>query len=364
MAGLSCLYVTADAIGTSTGGGKVTHHESTALASVGDTQIWQFPEAPRPWGADLAANSRLEASPDYRPDRAHFYSGTFTKTIEILKARGTVISYTAAAHDIAASRREHAMLGLPFDYPHLTDPDQWRSYVRGYLLADVVVCPSAYSADIMRGYGCDHVVVIPHGFDPPARIARIPSRFVVGYLGQPGPDKGLSYLLRAWDIWSAGHSDTLLMIAGRGTLHTLPWIRELCQHGSYFVRGEVAEPADLYDACCLYSQPSSSEGFGCEVLEARAHGRPVICSAGAGARDHANQVVPACDPAELAAAIDHWYDRWRASPQEMIALADRSAITDLTWSRIRDRYADLFSDLPSRDNLLATNRSHELGDST
>ena len=346
MAGLSCLYVTADAIGTATGGGKVTHHESRALASVGDTQIWQFPDASRPWGADLAARSQLEAMPAYAPQRAHFYSGTFTRTIELLKERGTVVSYTAAAHDVDVSRREHAVLGIPFDYPHLTDPDQWRAYLRGYLLADVVVCPSHYSANIMRNYGCENVTVIPHGFDPPAQIARIPERFVVGYLGQPGPDKGLAYLLRAWDAWSADHPDhpdTLLVIAGRGTQHVTPWIRHWCRGGSYEVRGEVAEPHDLYDACCLYVQPSASEGFGCEVLEARAHGRPVICSDGAGARDFANQVVPACDPAAIAQAIDRWHARWIADRDRIDPYADRAAIEHLTWDRIRARYVELFA---------------------
>jgi glycosyltransferase involved in cell wall biosynthesis len=345
MAGLSCLYVTADAIGTATGGGKVTHHESQALASVGDTEIWQFPEEPRPWGADLAASAKLDAMPAYAPTRAHFYSGTFTKTIELLKARGTVVSYTAAAHDIDVSRREHELLGIPFDYPHLTDPDQWRAYLRGYLLADNVVCPSNYSAQIMRGYGCERVTVIPHGFDPPTRIARIPDRFVVGYLGQPGPDKGLSYLLRAWGAWSPDHPDTLLVIAGRGTLHVMPWIRALCSSGSYYVRGEVAEPSDLYDACCLYVQPSASEGFSCEVVEARGHGRAVICSDGAGAADFANTAVPACDPTAIAGALDLWYSRWHSSPQEMVALADPSAISHLTWDHIRARYVEHFSHL-------------------
>ena len=343
MAGLN-LYVTADAIGTATGGGKVTHHESQALASVGDTEIWQFPNEPRPWGADLAASSRLKALPQYKPHRAHFYSGTFTRTIELLRARGAKISYTAAAHDIGVSQREHERLGLSFDYPHLTDPVQWHAYLRGYLLADLVVCPSSYSARIMNSYGCKRVAVIPHGFDPPARIAPIPDLFIVGYLGQPGPDKGLTYLMRAWSVWSSGRTDTLLAIAGRGMLHVMPWIRELCSSGSFYVRGEVAEPNELYDACCLYVQSSSSEGFGCEILEARAHGRPVICSDGAGARDFANHVVPACDPAELASAIDYWYAKWLAScSEEMIALADRAAISHLTWDHIRERYVELFT---------------------
>lgn len=343
MASVSLLYVTADAIGTATGGGRVTRCESQALASIGDAEIWQFPDEPRPWGADLAASSRLIARPTLTPRRAHFYSGTFTTTIEILKARGTTISYTAAAHDIAVSKQEHELLGGSFSYPHLTDPEQWHAYLRGYLLADVVVCPSIYSEGIMRGYGCEHVKIIPHGFDLPTHIARIPGRFVVGYLGQPGPDKGLVYLLRAWNTWSTSHPDALLVIAGRGTLSVAPWIRELCRAGSYYVQGEVAEPRELYDACCVYVQPSASEGFGCEVLEARAHGRPVICSDGAGAREYANDVIQARDHVELARAIDRWFMKWRVDPQAMITIADRSAIAHLTWNDIRDRYIELWS---------------------
>lgn len=345
MAGLA-LYVTADAIGTPTGGGQVTHHESAALASLGsasDTEIWQFPDAPRPWGADLAARARLEARPDYAPRRAHFYSGTFSQTIDLLRARGTTCSYTAAAHDIEISRREHGRLGAQFDYPHLTDPAQWADYVRGYLLADVVICPSTYSARIMERYGCKRVIVIPHGFEPPDRITRIPERFAVGYLGQPGPDKGLVYLLRAWDTWSREHadvSDARLVLAGRGTLHLVSWIRELCRYGSYEIRGEVTDPRELYDACCVYVQPSASEGFGCEVLEARAHGRPVICSDGAGAHDFATDVIPACDSTELVAAIDRWYAHWRTNPQAMIALADSPAIARLAWPDVRARYVE------------------------
>lgn len=345
MAGLSYLYVTADAIGTPTGGGRVTQHESRALASMGETQVWQFSEASRPWGADLAARDRLAAFPQYAPRHAHFYSGTFTQTIELLKTRGTKISYTAAAHDIQVSRSEHDLLGMPFDYPHLIDPDQWKMYQRGYQLADVVVCPSRYSAQIMRGYGCDRVAIIPHGCDLPDRVAKIPSRFVVGYLGQPGPDKGLVYLLRAWDAWSRDHVDALLIVAGRGTMDLLPWIREHCLHGAYSVRGEVEDPREIYDALCVYVQPSATEGFGCEVVEARAHGRPVICSDGAGARDFANHVVPARDEASFVTAIDHWYGKWLADAQGLIAWADRSAIRSLGWDNISDRYVELFASL-------------------
>lgn len=345
------LYITGDAIGTPTGGGKVTLHESQALRSLGgddDTEIWAFPNNQRPWGPDDAASAHLENRPDLRPQIAHFYSGTFSKTIAILKKRGTYISYTAAAHDIEISKREHERLGIPFDYPHLTDKDEWAGYVRGYRHADLVICPSALSEQIMRGYGCENVKVIPHGYDPVDRIAPPPKHFVVGYLGQPGPDKGLIYLLHAWVRWSALTRDqnASLVIAGRGTLGLLPLVRSAMHVGSVQVRGEVDEPRDLYDACTIYVQPSSNEGFGCEVLEARAHGRPVICSRGAGAYTFANEVVSACDPAAIARAIEDWRQRW-GEGEGTWDFQNRATIglESLTWERIRARYTDVWRSL-------------------
>lgn len=347
------LYITADEIGTQTGGGRVTYHESLALAEYAESQgrryeCWSFPKHARPWDPDEAARDLIRhtriTDPLFRPNHAHFYAGTFTKTIQLLKEMRTRITYTAAAHDIGISKREHEAVGMPFDYPHLTDPEKWARYVDGYLMADRVVCPSRLSKEVMIGYGAqeNRVSVIPHGFDPVDRIAPIPSRFVVGYLGQPGPDKGLRYLLDAWCRFAAGKPDVLLMIAGRGTLELRQWIRDMCPAGSFYIRGEVREPRDLYDACCVYVQPSASEGFGCEVLEARAHGRPVICSEGAGARSHANQRVAACDPAAIAVAINEWYQRWMAAPQSLILLAKRQELDHLTWPSIRERYKHLW----------------------
>jgi glycosyltransferase involved in cell wall biosynthesis len=283
--------------------------------------------------------------PGFRPTRAHFYSGTFTKTIELLLTRGTKISYTAAAHNIDVSRREHEQLGIPFDYPHLIDPAQWKRYVRGYLLADLVICPSTYSSKIMRGYGCERIEIISHGFDPPTKIASMPDKFVVAYLGQPGPDKGLAYLLRAWSSWSQfTHRDACLVIAGRGTLGITSWIRNWNLAGSYIVLGEVDDPADVYNACCVYVQPSASEGFGCEVIEARGHGRPVICSNGVGACALANQIVPACSVGDLEDAIDRWHIRWLANPDSLIADAAPLEMAGIvSWDRIRDRYVKVFS---------------------
>jgi glycosyltransferase involved in cell wall biosynthesis len=347
------LYLTADEIGTATGGGTVTAHELAAFSRFGKAAAWSFSSEARPWGPDEAAARRLLSDESFRPRLAHVYSGTFTRTVSILKERGCRVTYTCAAHDVAISRAEHERLGLPFDYPHLTDPAQWERYAGGYRLADVVVCPSKAAARIVRAYGgCDRIVVIPHGVDLSPSRAPLPGRFAVAYLGQGGPDKGVAYLIEAWAI--LGYEDALLTIAGRGTEALLPIVRS-AGRGSIYLRGTVDDVGEIYDACALYVQPSATEGFGIEVLEAMARGRVVICSDGAGASDalidlFPDQVVPARAAAELARRIALFRDMYEHRRETFDARADRAVAVagDHAWSRVCARYVDLWESLCPR----------------
>ena len=320
---MTFLYITADQIGKANhGAGSVTANESEALLSLGEGTYWgrnQFGgEGGEPWRWD---NEAVDKVKDYRQDFGkiqivHFYAGTFSRTVAELKRQGCKITYTAAAHSIDESRKEHEKLGLPFPYPHLTEPDLWKRYVQGYLDADVLICPSKHSADVMLSYGAtNRIEVIPHGVEMPKckecsgaitsvddegyevdrctrccmlpgiePIAPLPQQFTVGYLGAIGADKGLIYLLEAWK--RLNYRDAVLKIGG-GNSHS-PWMKHLVEaHGGGNIQllGWVDDPWQFYSLLSLYVQPSVSEGFGCEVLEAMSAGRPVICSEGAGASD-------------------------------------------------------------------------------
>src|ERR1700738_49777 len=308
------LYITADRINTQTGGGLVTFHESEALKSLGPCEIFDRDILARPgrtafgeydvWEEALSAVAMGQTGPDspwvdpwvwdgfacyrwrelerdrqkYQPPKfAHFYAGTFTTTIKKLKEIGCKVSYTAAAHNIELSKQAHLEAGIPFDYPHLTDPELWKRYVGGYLAADVVICPSTHSADVMRSYGCKNVEIIPHGVDIPETIAPLPKTFTVGYMGSYGPDKNVPILLKAWK--KLAYRDSLLVLAGRDS--NSPYVQDMvAKHGggNIVMAGWVDKVADFYNSISLYVQPSWTEGFGCEVLEAQAHGRAVLCS--------------------------------------------------------------------------------------
>jgi glycosyltransferase involved in cell wall biosynthesis len=333
------LFVTSDRIGSRTGGGLVTYHELESLKATGPTAVINPEPTADPFDADRAAYSRyVRSAQRYR--LAHFYAGTYPTLAAALKADGTKVTYTAAAHDVAASRAEHEALGYKFDYPHLTDPVLFEKYLASYRAADVVICPSAHSRRVMEGFGCRNIVVVPHGVDTDVEVRPLPKRFVVGYLGQPGPDKGLRHLFKAWGM--LGYRDARLVVAGRGTEHLLPLVREA--GGSVHLAGFVREASWLYHSCSVYVQPSVTEGFGLEIVEAMAHGRPVVCSDGAGAADcvsvEAGRVVPAGDAAALARAIDHY----KRNPELLAAHGDeaRRSAAHYSWDRVRRKYQDVW----------------------
>ena len=355
------LYVTADKIGMPTGGGIVTHHESEALKSLGPSEIWDWDKllygAPQimkePWCWDAMGEMQLEFMKHPKYKLAHFYAGTFGNTVKKLKEQGCKIVYTIAAHDKEISRREHEKLGWPFPYPHLTEEALWQRYIEGYHLADVIVCPATIAASIVRNYGPEfrdkRIEVISHGITLPGSVGTLPSRFTVGYLGAIGADKGLTYLIQAWG--KLDYSDATLVIAGRDSTH--PWVidqvhKYVKRPWTVDLRGWVNNVSDFYNSLSLYVQPSATEGFGIEVLEALAYGRPVVCSHGAGAQDILQDASPgllvrACDVNALAGAIDNY--RCNSTALVFGASHAREVAQECTWDKIRQRYVDLWKEV-------------------
>lgn len=366
------LYCTADRIGAETGGGLVTKHESEALAELGPCEVWGRqelgPVAEEPWGWDQKASrvfsdywcKSVKLTSDEqgfqfkrvasKVELAHLYAGVFGRTVGNLKAHGCKVAYTIAAHDREVSRREHEQLGLPFPYPHLTEEGLWQRYIEGYRRADVIVCPGAVAAATVRNYGPEfrdkRIEIIPHGCYLPARVTELPDRFTVGYLGSFGADKGVRYLLEAWQ--KLNYKDAVLVLGGADS--QTPWADHLIQRfapsvGPILQLGWVKNVSVFYSGLSLYVQPSATEGFGIEVVEAMAHGRPVLCSDGAGAADCVPPwyEVKACDADDLASKIDqvrqrsgcvgHGYPDWSAWAAKY------------TWDKVRAQYQSLWRSL-------------------
>ncbi len=351
------LYITSDLVGIETGGGKVTHYESEALKALGPCAVFggdffRTVRGEQPWAHDETF-AKAYRSLSYVPGLAHFYSGTWSDTIKQLHRDDWrwKVSYTAAAHSKEESQREYSALGQPFQYPHLTDPDLWRKYLQGYLDADLLIVPSRHSESCMRQYGrVGPIQIIPHGCELQSELCERPDGFVLGYMGAIGPDKGLIYLLMAWE--QLGYQDgSLLVFAGRDTQHPYftSLINEACPttKRSIIQRGWVDHISSFYNSISCYIQPSVTEGFGCEVLEAFAHARPVLCSKGAGACD----VVPSLwtfhprDTSEMAEKINFAKKLNRESRHAEIGWQDIAK--SYTWDKIRAQYIQAWKGLLS-----------------
>lgn len=333
-------FITSDNIGSETGGGVVTYNELKSLKDFSENKVKVINPEPNidPFLTDRAALNLCQE----KPKLSHFYAGTYSETIKHLKNKGTKISYTAAAHDIDLSRQEFESLGFDFSLPHLTNPKLLENYLRGYREADVIICPSEHSRKVMIDkFGCKNVKIVPHGCFIPEVIKPLPKNFTVGYLGQPGPDKGLIYLIKAWALLN--YTDSLLIIAGRGTESLLPLVRSYGK-GNINLLGFVKSPSNLYNTCSLYVQPSVTEGFGIEVLEAMAHGRAVVCSEGAGSADcvsdEVGTVVKSRNPLAIAEAIDNY----KKNQDNLLKHGDfgRQKVKDYTWDKVREKYKEIW----------------------
>ena len=347
---MKSLYCTADTIGTETGGGVVTKNELLALKGISseitvierkDIEPAKFHQVDSPFLEDYFA---LEQVKDNHFDLAHFYAGCFSHTIANLKLRGTKVSYTIAAHDRRLSMEEFHRLGMEYPFYHIKDDRLWNIYTEGSRLADVVIAPSKSSAQILKSEGCKRVIVIPHGVNL-QKVKPIPERFDCAYVGAVGPDKALIYLIQAWAMLN--YSDSRLILAGGGTETLEPLIRQVADKANFVLLGRVENVSEVYNACSVAVFPSVTEGFGIGVLEAMAHGRPVIASEGAGASelvgDGEGFAVPIRNPGVIAERINllksmPLYDLTRMGQRA------RQKARNYTWRKIRGRYQKVFGE--------------------
>lgn len=360
---MSLVYLTADKISEVSGGGLVTANELAALREFSEEQTRARRDpllsdvivlsrnslgnsTPEPWKWDLKAIDHIRNLDNIK--LCHIYSGTWPTAVPALKEQGAKVCVTIAAHNKEISRREHEKLGWPFPYTHLTNEQLWQHYIKGYRLADVIICPSSVAANIVRNYGEEFrdkdIRIIPHGCHLPEKIEPLSKTFRVGYLGSYGADKGVRYLLEAWK--KLDYKDgSQLILAGRdmaGARHLM----DRFGGGSVHLAGWQRNVSDFYNSIFLYVQPSATEGFGIEVLESLAHGRPTICSVGAGAKDVVNDTwhIPACDADAIARSIDqsklgmhHYSDMHQRGWRE---IAEKH-----TWDKIHQQYKKVWAEM-------------------
>ena len=365
------LYLTTDAV-TGTGGGQaVVRHEFAALQSLPAevTVLGSQGRPPAYAGLDIpflddyfAAHAIDGAAP--LPNLIHLYSGTWTMALRTVKVPfrstlgGPVISYTVPFHNRRETIAEWELANGKDSYPfqHIKDPALWRLFSNGMREARKIIVPSNHSKQAILEddvLGDDaaafekKIIVIPHGFDIPDRVQSFPESFRVGYLGSVGTDKGLRYLVAAWGKLNL--ADATLVLAGSGTEHLGPFILKHAGHGRFELLGRVPDVNAFMSSLSVYVQPSVTESFGIEILEAMGNGRPVLASDGAGASELLPEqrfVFAKRDVNALAARIEYLHTH--PEDHEIIGLRCWEASRKYAWPHIEGRYQALWRKLLGR----------------
>ena len=357
------IYISTD-LGVKSSGGTVAKYELEAMKkfaletndnvieiNFNDIHPTVFGLPDIPLFIDLLALDRLNNIDLSMVKLVHMYGGSYFQTIRMLKSKGIRTTNTIMFHKRETSISEHERLFGSYPYNYVKDDKLWNLFIGGIKEADVGIASGKHPADNMLKEGAKRVEIIPLGCDIPDenKIVKLPlQEFRVGYIGACGPDKGLFYLIKAWE--KLNYQDgSKLIFAGPNTEKILPnFINAFAKAGNFNIWGYVNNVADFYNSISIYVQPSATEAFGMEIVEAMSYGRPVICSDGAGAADCITNVedgfaVPRMNIDAIAEKID-WF---KNHPDEIIRMGTNARIKSLnySWESTKKKYINLWRSL-------------------
>jgi glycosyltransferase involved in cell wall biosynthesis len=223
--------------------------------------------------------------------------------------------------------------------------------------ADLIVTPSQVTATdcIDHGISADRVRVIPLAAHVPAvtdddvtafrRRYSLPRPYVL-WCGTLEPRKNLPTLLRAFERVAAREDLDLVLVgpSGWGSVDPLAIAGKVRDRVKILGHLSHADLDSAYAGARVFAFPSIWEGFGLPVLEAMAHGIPVVTTRGSSMAefsDGAAILVDPLDPEALADAMD------TAAGPEHARLSEqgRAVAARHTWEAVAQRTEDVYKEI-------------------
>jgi len=294
-----------------------------------------------PWIYDYFVSEHVPVGVDL----LHCSCSPATKIVEKVKPKRFVCNIVA--HDLKTSIEEHERIYQQrYPFAHNTEPYLHDRLIRHANIADCVITPSNHSAEWIRNnLSPKRVEVISHGCDLPVETSQFPEQFTVGYMGQSGPDKGLLYLLLAWEKWN--NPKAKLLFAGGCCRELPPWINEFCPttKGSIELMGWLDDTKQFFDRISCACVPSVTEGFGLLTLEAMSYGKPVICSTGAGSEMIISNGINGILTSPR--SVKDIVEAIKAMTSTNVTMGHyaRKTAELYTWDKIREQYKKLYREL-------------------
>lgn len=214
--------------------------------------------------------------------------------------------------------------------------------------SDIIITVSEFTAtqvtnllDVPR----TQIRVVPHGvrFPPDAASPGTRKKLIL-FVGALQIRKNIVRLIEAFE---ADSGDWRLVLAGApngyGAEQILQRVESSCCRDRIEVTGYISQAQlhNLYSAASIFVFPSLGEGFGIPVLEAMAHGVPVITSNGSSLVQVAGTAAYLVDPLR-ADEIEHALKRLMEDQglREKYAELGRQRALLFTWERaVQDTYA-------------------------
>ncbi|WP_321473550.1 glycosyltransferase family 1 protein [uncultured Paludibaculum sp.] len=221
--------------------------------------------------------------------------------------------------------------------------------------ADLIICVSRFTADQVRGLldvPEERLRVIPHGTHSPAAIDDSARGPVILHVGALQLRKNLIRLIAAferhapppWKMILAG-SDGYGSDAIHRRIAASPASDRIETPG--WVGNE--QLADLYRRASLFAFPSLDEGFGIPVLEAMAHGLPVISSNRSALPEACGDAALLVDPLDeeaIGSALSTLIED-EALRTKMVQ-AGRARAAEYSWRRAVDLTWQVYGELSGR----------------
>ncbi len=181
---------------------------------------------------------------------------------------------------------------------------------RAAAMSDVMIAVSEFTRQqviSLLGVDADRVRVVPHGVHLPADVPELAAREkMILCVGALQLRKNVTRLVQAFErLPAAVRSEWTLVLAGStagyGAAEILRYIEDSPVNRQIQLKGYVTaqELNQLYSRALIFAFPSLDEGFGIPVLEAMAHGVPVLTSNRSALPQVAGEAAVTIDPYDI-----------------------------------------------------------------
>lgn len=306
-------------------------------------------------GSNVLKDSFFDVWASRHIQPCHVFYGWAHMSLYSLRAAGRYGAKTVVDRGSAEIRVQKRLLDEEysrFGRASLISGPSLRRHLREEEEADLIAVPSRFVFDSFRemGFPEKKLFINPLGVDLERfRSTPIPqdAPFRVVYMGVLSLQKGIHYLLKAWERLRL--RDAELHLSGEILPEIRPDLERAVSQGiKVHAGGGTPHPEKVYDTAHIVVLFSVQDGFGSVVLEAMASGRPVIVSENVGAKDCVRDgvdgfVVPARSLEPLMERIAYFHGN-RDKIREMGENARKRA-EEFTWGSYQERLAGKLKEL-------------------